>query len=541
MAGRRRYTAADAAAFLVDDDFSDNDDQQDSDLDDNLISDPNSDSDDDIVGDLVEAIHQANQTFIARNGVVWNRQPIPRNNRRFPAHNVIHQQPGPTRAALQSCGNSPDDALRIFLTDEIVNTIVECTNVEGRNQVQNWTATDMNEMRCFFGLLLLIGVYKGKNSSIAELWSKHDGRPIFNSAMPRDRFYLLLRCIRFDVRENRNVNDKFAPMRHIFERVVTKFRGSYQAGANVTVDEQLVTFRGRCGFKIYMPSKPGKYGIKIWALVDSETRYCLNLQPYLGRIGENREIGQGQRVVLELTDYISGSGRHITGDNFFTSLELSRALLGRNLTYSGTIRKNKHEIPHQFLPHRERPVQSSIFGFTNDATLVSYVPKQSRAVILLSTLHHQPNISNIQQKPEIIIDYNRCKAGVDTLDQLVRCYSCKRKTKRWPFAMFANLLDICAYNAFVLFTNVHPQYHAAKSHRRRLFIIHLAKSMLPVPALIPAPLAAGPPVPAVQRNYKRCHFCPRVNDKKTREVCSDCGRSICKDHAILFCANCAHQ
>lgn len=537
MAARRRYTAEEAAN-IIDEDYSEVDSQSDSDLDDEVISDPNDSSDDDLIADLVEDIHHANQTFVSRGGVVWHRQSQAARGR-FSAHNVIHERQGPTRLTLRSCGNSPFDAFSIFVTEDIIRTIVDCTNIEGNIQIQNWSPTDANEIRCFFGLLLLIGVYKGKNSSISELWSKSDGRPIFNSAMPRDRFYMLLRCIRFDIRANRNTLDKFAPIRNIFERIVTKFRSSFQAGANVTVDEQLVTFRGRCAFKMYLPSKPGKYGMKLWALVDSDTSYCLNLQPYLGRIGE-RDVGQSRRVVLELTDFISGTGRHITADNFFTSLELSRALLGRGLTYNGTIRKNKAEIPAQFLPHRARPVQSSLFGFTGDATLVSYVPKPSKAVILLSTLHRQPNVSEIQQKPEIIMDYNKYKGGVDTLDQLVRCYSCKRKTNRWPFAMFSNLLDICTYNAFVLYTSVHPQYQSSKPHRRRLFIIELAKSMLnisPPASTITPPVSQPAEVSSLK--YVRCKFCPRSSDKKTRDKCASCGQSICKAHTITFCGHCA--
>ena len=106
----------------------------------------------------------------------------------------------------------------------------------------------------------------------------------------------------------RNRNDKLAPIRRIFEMMATKFRSSYRAGVNITVDEQLMTYRGHCPFKMFLKEKPGKYGIKIWALVDSVTYYCLNLQVYLGRTGPRAEQGQGERVALELADYISGSG-----------------------------------------------------------------------------------------------------------------------------------------------------------------------------------------------------------------------------------------
>ena len=84
---------------------------------------------------------------------------------------------------------------------------------------------------------------------------------------------------------------------------------------------------------------------------------------------------------------MSNTGRHITDDNFFTNLVLVRSLLSRQLTHNGTT-KNKGEIPTEMLPTRQRATFSSVFGFQRDTTLVSYVPKWGKAVILLSSLHH---------------------------------------------------------------------------------------------------------------------------------------------------------
>ncbi|KAJ8868164.1 hypothetical protein PR048_031973 [Dryococelus australis] len=46
-------------------------------------------------------------------------------------------------------------------------------------------------------------------------------------------------------------------------------------------------------------------------------------------------------------------------------------LLPRNLTYTETLRRNKSEIPPQFLPSSSTEEASSVYGFTNDLTLVS--------------------------------------------------------------------------------------------------------------------------------------------------------------------------
>ena len=40
----------------------------------------------------------------------------------------------------------------------------------------------------------------------------------------------------------------------------------YAMSAYVTIDEQLIPFRWRCGFRQYMPKKPDKYGMKLFLM-----------------------------------------------------------------------------------------------------------------------------------------------------------------------------------------------------------------------------------------------------------------------------------
>jgi hypothetical protein len=99
--------------------------------------------------------------------------------------------------------------------------------------------------------------------------------------------------------------------------------------------------------------------------------------------------------------------------------------------------------------------------FTRDPMLASYVPKKNQAVILLSTQHHSEHISEEDSKfkPEVILEYNRTKGAVDTLDKMVKEYSCNRTTKRWPLVLFMNMVDIAAINAFILSEIKNPSYN----------------------------------------------------------------------------------
>lgn len=85
---------------------------------------------------------------------------------------------------------------------------------------------------------------------------------------------------------------------------------------------------------------------------------------------------------------MKGSGRNLTTDNWYSSIPLAKWLLENKIKLTGTLRKNKREIPLEFLPNRKREVYSSIFGFTKEISMVSYVPEKSRSVVVISTMHN---------------------------------------------------------------------------------------------------------------------------------------------------------
>ena len=251
--------------------------------------------------------------------------------------------------------------------------------------------------------------------------------------MSLNRFKVIIKFLHFDnkdTRENRRQCDKLSTFTEIWENFLSRCRTCYSLGANGTIDEMLVRFCGHCPFRIYMPSKPNWYDIKIWVLADSETCYFYNAQIYLGKEGNLPEIRQAKRVVMDLCYPIYQSGHNITTDNFFTSVPLATNLLDKRLTLVGTLLSNKPEVPPDFQRSSEHKVHSSIFGFTEKLTLCSYIPKKGRAVILLFSMHHDASISDGEQrKLTLILDYNSNKGAVDTIDMTTNTYSCNCQTR----------------------------------------------------------------------------------------------------------------
>ena len=120
---------------------------------------------------------------------------------------------------------------------------------------------------------------------------------------------------------------------------------------------------------------------------------------------------------------------------------------------------------------RQRELHSSIFGFNNLLTLVSYVCKRNKAVILLSTVNHDDTIDEDEPHlPEIIQLYNLTKGGVDTLNKKLKHYSTKRKINRWPMTVFFNILDVCAFGSFIIWSEDHQLWNENSKDKRRLYL-----------------------------------------------------------------------
>jgi len=185
-----------------------------------------------------------------------------------------------------------------------------------------------------------------------------------------------MRSLRFDDLNSRNQRlqfDKLAPIREFHTQFVKNCQNIYSISEFVTIDEMLVSFRGRCGFIQYMPQKPAKYGLKIYALCDARTLYTFNLDIYCGKQKDGPYMTSNKPfdICKRMTNPIINSHRNLTTDNYFSSYELAEYLLGAGLTFLGTLKRNKREVPPEFILDKNRMPGTSITGCQYDKTLVS--------------------------------------------------------------------------------------------------------------------------------------------------------------------------
>ena len=142
------------------------------------------------------------------------------------------------------------------------------------------------------------------------------------------RYENIRRLFRFDDKQTRAERlkiDHMAAFRHIWEMFLTSCRTTFISSECVTINKQLVPFRGRCKLKQYMPSKPAKYGIKFFWLFDSFMPFAIDGLIFLGKKpGEAMQKILRENIIVRLSSRLKRSGNFKSAAlNFETKLGLS--------------------------------------------------------------------------------------------------------------------------------------------------------------------------------------------------------------------------
>ena len=278
------------------------------------------------------------------------------------------------------------------MSDDMLQHIVVHTNVKiahlrssiGARNKGKATYSDINitELKCLIACLIMAGTRKDNHLSAEHMFSSIYGCTFYKSLFSEKRFSFLIRCLRFDDQTTRRIRmqtDKFAHIRDLWDCVMTNCKNNYKAGQTVTVDEQLLAFRGRCAFRMYIPNKPAKYGIKLFMVCDAKKLYCLYAIPYLGKSsteGLNQNKGQYFTMKLLNDGNLIEDGRIACADNWFLSLNLATAMLRQGMHLVGTIRPKAY-MPMETVKNMRMGVKEAVAYFHHDKN-VNMVSKKTK-------------------------------------------------------------------------------------------------------------------------------------------------------------------
>lgn len=472
-----------------------------------------------------------------KDGTVWTVIHPAEHPGKQQSHHDLKEGGGPTAYAKENV----KDALTAFtcvFDSSMLEHIRECTVAEAhrRRGDSSWDLT-VAELKAFIALLYIRGALGAKSLELDSLWSEKWGFSFFKETIQRNRFKDIMRFLCFDRRETRHVglqDDRFALISATWNKFVKNCVACYSPGANITIDQQLFPTKARCKF---MANKPSKFGIKFWLAADAQSKYMLNGAPYLGKDKtRSRDQSVGEAVVLKLAEPFLGRGRNITADSFFTSLKLAAALQAKGTGIVGTVESSKSEMPPSAKEQAE--LFSTKLLKSGDATLTIYQDKPKTNVCILSTVHTTVGISyGPKAKPDSVTYYDSTKYSVDLLGQMARAYSVSSPTRRWPVAVFYNILDLAGINAHVLF----KECTGSNTDRRR-FLQQLAEE-LRAEFMSEKRSQTSLRQPRLTSKRSHCKVQKHCSRNKTVNTCCECRRPVCgkctrKTLKIVKCVAC---
>ena len=114
--------------------------------------------------------------------------------------------------------------------------------------------------------------------------------------------------------------DKLFKVRPFLSALHTTWQSLYTLGQQITVDEMMIPWKGKSGWKQYMKSKPVKFGAKVWSLADSVSSYVWSFSVNTGKNSEidvlQKDHGLSTAVVMKLSQNLWNKGYHVYTDNF---------------------------------------------------------------------------------------------------------------------------------------------------------------------------------------------------------------------------------
>ena len=471
---------------------------------------------------------------------------------------------------------TPIQIFENFFSDDICQFIAEQTNLYAQQQIgiksnqgkikrrsreQDWVPTNKEEIKLLFALLLLQGIIQ--KPTLGHYFSRNRlvATPVFFEIMTEKRFFLLLKFLHFSDNEayDGQTPPKLYKIQPVFDHLVRKFSEAYIPADKLSIDESLLLWKGRLGWKIYIPKKRARFGMESYKLCEAQTGYVWSMLWYTGATTQLKDEVHGvdissftkpSKIVCTLAERLLKQGYLITMDNYYSSPELFDFLNEMETDAVGTVRSNRKGLPKEVV---EKKMKKGEVAASYRKKLMALKWRDKRDICMLSSVHDAEMQTvpvrggGTKDKPIVCVEYNDAMGGVDLSDQYVISYSTTRKRlKKYYHKIFRHLLDIAVFNSYVIYkkhggNNTHLQFRLQLIEK----LIEKYNGSTPPEAMPVLPVKNLPPTPAERfsaRHFpdtfppsgtrahtrKRCVVC--LGKKERRETmyrCNDCDVALC--------------
>jgi len=165
--------------------------------------------------------------------------------------------------------NEPIDYFRRFFSNTLLEHIVQQTNIYAVQSGAN-IRTDLAEIEQYLGVPIKMGLVHMPRYMYKCYWSTELRFPAVADVMSRNRFSDITRYLHFND-NNKATTNRDDPQHDRYFKVrplLTMLRESclkIKSEEKMSIDEQMIPFKGRNSLRQYIPKKPKKWGFKVIA------------------------------------------------------------------------------------------------------------------------------------------------------------------------------------------------------------------------------------------------------------------------------------
>lgn len=401
----------------------------------------------------------------------------------------IHQQ-----LKRNGLGKDAADSQRMTRSMTKSNTSMITTNMtRRRSHTIKWKDLTVAEFKIFLGLFYWMGLMR--LPEMEDHWSMETifRNLDFTAYMSRDRFLQILRSMKFHDssaaprEQEEDISSPENKLSVLMHAVLNNSRKFYTPSSTLSLDESMVSFKGRHKDKVFMPSKPIRIGFKAFVVCEADTGFLLEWKMYNkceGKDKKNRIVN----TVKSLLGFNGYQSKAVYMDRYYSNKEVFENLLELGIYACGTIKPSKVGITEEMVVQIENVKKEQVIFYKHGEKLLLCVwrtHKDKLVYILSSILDNSMQNSKrycIEKKKEIQINrpaileaYNENMRGVDYFDRHLRFYSFLHGSKKWYQKIAYYFLTAALLNSYVIYQQEHGTENSVS---RKQYIINIIYSLL---------------------------------------------------------------
>ena len=203
---------------------------------------------------------------------------------------------------------TPINYFKQLLNNDILDNAVFQTNLYSvQRDSCKPISISRDELEQFFGCCMYMSIYGLPSSRM--YWKTTTRVPFVADTMCRNHWEQIKLGLHFNDRPNSKLdpNDKIYKIRPLLQPLVDNMRAvGLPMNEKLSIDEQMIPFKGRHSLKNYVKNKPKKWGYKAFVLCSSEG-IAHKFELYTGKAVHDPslpDIGVSSNVVLRLASVI---------------------------------------------------------------------------------------------------------------------------------------------------------------------------------------------------------------------------------------------